>query len=138
MCRDREMPLPEHQILLYPAVDMGDMSWPSYKQCSEYGLSEAEVAWCWKQYAPDKKDWNNPYLSPYQADNLSGLPPALVITAEFDSLRDEGEAYAQKLEKAGVPVACSRYLGMLHGFALMPGYYDEAQLALDEVIAFLS
>ena len=138
ICRDRRAPLPEKQILIYPAVDLASGDWPSYKKFSQYGLSETDARWFRDQYAPKKEDWHNPYLSPYHAPDLSGLPPALVITAEFDILRDEGEAYALRLEEAGVSVACSRYLGMLHGFALMPGFYDEAQLALDEMIAALS
>ena len=138
MCRDRRAPLPEKQILLYPVTDLSHGKWHSYEQFAQYGLSEADIHWFRDQYAPDKKDWHNPYLSPYCAPDLNGLPPALVITAEFDVLRDEGEAYAQRLEEAGVPVICSRYLGMLHGFAFMPGAYDEAQLALDEIIAALA
>ena len=138
MCRDRRTSQPERQILIYPAVDLASGTWSSYKDFSQYGLSETDAHWFRDQYAPDEADWCNPYLSPYNAANLSGLPPALVITAEFDILRDEGEAYAQRLEEAGVQVACSRYLGMLHGFALMPGVYDEAQIALDEIIAALT
>ena len=138
MCRDRKAALPEKQILIYPGVDMSSMTNPSYEQYSAYGLSQADCAWFREQYAPNPADWSNPYLSPYLAEDLSGLPPALVITAEFDVLRDEGEAYARRLEQAGVPVTCSRYLGMRHGFALMPGVFDEAQLALDEIIAALA
>jgi acetyl esterase len=138
MCRDRRTPPPELQILIYPATDLSSSVWPSYKKYSQFGLSETDAFWFRDQYAPNKEDWRNPYLSPYHAADLSGLPPALVITAEFDVLRDEGEAYAQHLEEAGVKVACSRYLGMLHGFALMPGVYDEAQIALDEIIAALT
>lgn len=138
MCRDRNVPLPEKQIMIYPVLDLSSMSLPSYKQFSAYGLSVADCAWFRDQYAPNPQDWSNPYLSPFLAEDLSGLPSALVITAEFDVLRDEGEAYARRLEQAGVPVNCSRYLGMRHGFAIMPGVFNEAQLALDEIVAALA
>ena len=138
MCRERRAPPPELQILVYPATDLSGGAWPSYKKFSQFGLSETDAIWFRDQYAPNEEEWHNPYLSPYHAADLSGLPPALIITAEFDILRDEGEAYAHRLEEAGVQVVCSRYLGMLHGFALMPGVYDEAQLALDEIIAALA
>jgi acetyl esterase/lipase len=75
----------------------------------------------WDLYAPDAKTRDNPYVSPLRAslDQLKGLPPALVITAENDPLRDEGEAYARKLKEAGVSVAAARYNGTIHDFVLL-------------------
>ena len=138
LCRDRGMPLPARQLLVYPALDLTIGEWSSIEAFSAYSFSKEDYQWFRQQYAPDPQDWRNPYLSPIHAADLNGLPDALVITAEFDILRDEGEAYAQRLDEAGVPVACSRYLGMLHGFTLKAGLYDQAQNALEEVCAFLA
>ena len=90
----------------------------------------------WDLYAPDEKTRNNPYVSPLRAstEELHGLPPALVITAENDPLRDEGEAYARKLMGAGVPVTATRYNGMIHDFVLLNAIHElpEVQSALGQ------
>jgi acetyl esterase len=89
------------------------------------------MIWFWDQYAR-QADRNNPHLNPMRAKELTGLPPALVITAEFDPLRDEGEAYAKRLTEAGVETVCTRYEGMVHGFVLMLPLHPKSQAALDE------
>jgi acetyl esterase/lipase len=84
-------------------------------------LARAFMKYGWDLYAPDERTRNNPYVSPLRADlkKLKGLPPALVITAENDPLRDEGEAYARKLKEAGGDVTAVRYAGMIHDFILL-------------------
>ena len=93
----------------------------------------------WDLYAPDEKTRNLPYVSPLRAslEQLKGLPPALIITAENDPLRDEGEAYARKLKEAGVSVIATRYNGMIHDFVLLNGILTdpEPQAAIRQMSA---
>jgi acetyl esterase len=96
------------------------MNTPSYRENAEgYFLTAASMAWFWEQYISADQDRAHPYAAPINAPELGGLPPALVITAEFDPLRDEGEAYAERLRAAGVPVTCTRYDGTIHSFVSM-------------------
>jgi acetyl esterase len=95
------------------------------------------MAWFWEQYINDDKDRVHPYAAPINAPDLSGLPPALVITAEFDPLRDEGEAYAERLRAAGVPVTCTRYDGTIHSFVSMAAILDVGKRAFEQIVAAL-
>jgi acetyl esterase len=121
MAKDRNGPKIAYQVLLIPATD-ASVDTNSYR---EFGtgrfLSRAFMKYGWDLYAPDQKTRDNPYVSPLRASKaeLKGLPPALVITAENDPLRDEGEAYAHKLMDAGVPVIATRYVGMIHDFVTL-------------------
>jgi acetyl esterase len=121
MAKDRNGPKISYQVLLIPATDASVDS-ESYR---EFGtgrfLARAFMKYGWDLYAPDEKTRDHPYVSPLRASNeeLNGLPPALVITAENDPLRDEGEAYARKLKAAGVPVSAVRYNGTIHDFVLL-------------------
>lgn len=115
MARDRGGPRLRLQVLVYPVVDCARNT-PSYRANAEgYFLTAAHMRWYWEQYL-GTADGSHPYASPLRARDMSGLPPAYVVTAEFDPLRDEGEAYAQRLREAGVPVTARRYDGMFHGF----------------------
>lgn len=115
MIRDRGGPKLRLQVLTYPVCD-DDFDRPSYHANAErLLLSRRQMMWFWDQYV-DQADRGNPYVAPMREKNLAGLPPALVITAEFDPLRDEGEAYAQRLGDAGVEVEMQRFDGMIHGF----------------------
>jgi acetyl esterase len=93
--------------------------------------------WFWNHYLNDPADSANALVSPLRASNLRGLPPAMVMTAEFDPLRDEGEAYAARLREAGVPVTLKRYDGMIHGFFSMPAVFDDGKQAIQDASAAL-
>jgi acetyl esterase len=141
MSKDRSGPKIAYQVLLIPATD-ASVDTDSYHA---YGtgrfLARAFMKYGWDLYAPDAKTRNNPYVSPLRASNeeLKGLPPALVITAENDPLRDEGEAYARKLKDAGVSVAAVRYNGTIHDFVLLNAlrHVPSTEAAIDQVNAGL-
>ena len=96
------------------------------------------MQWYWEHYLENDADALNPYAAPLQAESLVGQPPALVITAEFDPLRDEGEAYAKRLTEAGVATTVTRYDGMIHGFFSMTAVVDKSQQAMDQASSALS
>lgn len=135
--RDEGGPKLAGQLLIYPVTDYHSPGTPSYAENAEgYGLSRAGMAWFWQHYLADPKDAMHPHASPALAD-LKGLPPALVFTAEYDVLRDEGEIYAHKLSEAGVDVHLQRWEGMNHGFFFWVGMVDAAGVAMDEACAWL-
>jgi acetyl esterase len=136
-CRDVGGPALAAQVLIYPVTDSSSFDTASHRDFGDsYFLTSAAMDWFTGHYlaSPDQK--RHPEVSPLLATNLSGLPPALVITAEFDPLRDEGEAYAQRLQQAGVPVTVSRYPGMIHGFVSMRGVLSGGRQAIQEAAAF--
>lgn len=138
LARDRRGPHIAFQALIYPVTDYYDPGQPSYFQNGEgYNLTRDGMIWFWDFYLPDHGDANNPLASPLRAPDLRGLPPGLVVTAEYDPLRDEGEAYATRLREAGVPVTLQRYDGMIHGFANMAAVLDAGQRVREEVGAAL-
>jgi acetyl esterase len=123
MAKDRGGPNIRLQVLLIPATDT-NFETESYRDFDTGRfLPRAFMQFGWKIYAPDEAARKNPYAVPMRAstDQLRGLPPALVITAENDPLRDEGEAYARRLKEAGVAVTATRYNGMIHDFVLLNG-----------------
>jgi acetyl esterase len=125
------------QVLLYPVIDAACAT-PSFVQNAEgYLLTAAAMRWFWDQYLGPDGDPDSGYASVLRAPDLGSLPPALVITAEFDPLRDEAEAYAEHLREAGNDVTMHRYDGMIHGFVGMDALVDEADTAMAEIGAFL-
>ena len=134
--RDDFGPDIDFQLLVYPVTDC-TMSSASIEQNAEgYFLTKAGMEWFVGHYVA-QGDPKDPAVSPLHADNLAGLPPALVITAEFDPLRDEGEAYAAKLREAGVPVEQARYDGQIHGFFGLAAVLEDGQHAVDRAGAAL-
>lgn len=130
MARDRGGPRIDHQLLIYPVTDCA-FETTSYRDNAEgYFLTREMMKWFWHHYLPDESAAGSPLASPLRAEKLEGLPPATVITAEFDPLRDEGEAYAARLEAAGVPVRTRRFDGMFHGFFGMTDRIDDARKAV--------
>jgi len=137
MARNKGGPKLVHQLLIYPVTDAA-MDTTSYRENAEgYFLTTEMMAWFWNHYVPSKADRSSPYASPLRASDLTGLPPATVLTAEFDPLRDEGEAYAARLHDAKVPVTAVRYDGMIHGFFGNP-LFDDAKRALDDAATALA
>ena len=121
MAKDKGTPEIKYQVLLWPVTD-ANFDTGSYKQFAEgYFLTRNMMKWFWDNYTTDPRQRAEIYASPLRAsvDQLKGLPPALVQTASADVLRDEGEAYARKLDQAGVAVTAVRYNGMIHDFGLL-------------------
>lgn len=134
--RDGRGPRPAGQVLIYPVLDF-DLDTASYRAHAEgYGLTRESMRWYWDCYASTEVR-SDPLASPLRAADLAGLPPALVISAEHDVLRDEAEEYARRLEAAGVPVTLSRYDGMVHGFFRMAGAVDAGSELIDEIASWL-
>ena len=122
-----------YQVLLQPVVDFA-LTFPSIAMDpAECLVPRADLAWYYKTYVGDRHDMNDPRVSPLYATDLTGLPPALIIAAEYDALRDEAEAYAERLQAAKVPTVYSCYSGMIHGFLQMDGIVADARTALTEI-----
>jgi len=138
MARDRGGPDVAAQILIYPVTDY-DFSTDSYVENGkgDVGLSEAAMRWFWDCYLNTPDDGAQPYASPLRAGDLGNLPRALTVTAEYDPLRDEGEAYAEALANAGVRSIQTRYDGVIHGFVSAFQAVPEGSDALDQIAAEL-
>ncbi len=131
--RDGGGPELKLQLLIYPVLQ-ASCDTPSYGDfATDFGLTRGSMIWFWQQYLAQKADAENPYAAPASAQELSGLPPAHVITAEYDVLRDEGESFARRLADASVPTTTQRYDGMLHGFVHFAGVFDGGIQAADDL-----
>src|SRR5215471_2723043 len=134
--RDEDGPPIALQVLIYPVVDH-DMTTPSYEQYGEAELllNRLGMVWFWDHYLPEVAERSHPHASPLRADDHSSLPAAYVLIAEFDPLRDEGLAYAAKLDAAGVPVTVRRFDDQIHAFFMMVNLMESADTAVAEVAA---
>ena len=138
MAKDRGGPPLGMQLLVYPVTDRNFQSESYVDNAEGYSLTRETMIWYWDQYLANDADASDAYAAPQQAQDLRGLPPAVVITAEYDPLRDEGEAYAHRLEAAGVPTTCTRYAGMIHGFFGMSAVVDKGKEAMAQAGAALT
>jgi acetyl esterase len=132
----REQPSPHlrGQILIYPITDHVDAGAASYAEFADgYGLTRDAMRWFMRHYAADPADATDPRVCPLRMPNLRGLPPAFVVTAEYDVLRDEGERYAERLREDGVDVTFERAAGLHHGFIRLFGILEESGQWIDRI-----
>jgi acetyl esterase len=135
LARDRGGTKLAFQLLMFPATDFR-LNTPTMEELGEgYNVTKDQMIWIRNNYLPNSADWTNPLASPLLAPDLSGLPPALIIYAEYDPLRDDAEAFAASLKEAGVPVKSSRYDGMIHDFIDL--FEEPGERALAEIASAL-
>ncbi|MFZ6047717.1 alpha/beta hydrolase [Pseudomonas sp. CR3202] len=125
------------QCLFYPAIDARCDSASQHEFAEGYFLTREQMRWFWEQYLPRAEQFDDALASPLRAEDLAGLPPTTLLSAEYDPLRDEGEAFARRLEQAGVKVRLERCEGMIHGFVSMAAFVARAQAALESAAADL-
>jgi len=134
--RDEKGPRIAGQVMVYPVTDLSSFDTPSYREfADDHSLTKTQMEWYRGLYLASLDEARNPYASPLLAPDLAQLPPALIITAECDPLRDEAKAYAARLEDAGVAAAYHCYPGMIHPFFSLSAAIPEAFRAFDQVAA---
>lgn len=132
IARDRGGPKIAFQLMIYPVTDYDDNRPSSVEFADGYLLTKNGMDYFWGHYLARPEDGLHPHASPIKAQSLAGLPPALVITAECDPIRDQGEAYAQRLKEAGVLVERKRYEGAIHAFFNLAGVIDSGRQAVED------
>ncbi len=138
MARDEGGPELAGQLLIYPVTDYYTPDKPSYIQNADgYLLTRDAMIYFWNHYLNAPAEADNPYAAPLRAADLSNLPPAFVLTAQFDPLRDEGEQYADRLSEAGVQTHRQCYGGTIHGCVTLAGVLDIGRVATDDAAAWL-
>lgn len=126
------------QILIYPWVD-GKLNTASMDEYAHgYLLTKAAILWYRKTYAPNEKDWLHPGLSPYHHHDFSLLPPAFILTAQFDPLKDDGMMYSEKLKASGIPTLYKEYPGVVHGFFNLPGIAPAGSRSYRDIQEFIN
>jgi acetyl esterase len=131
LARDRGTPAIGLQVLICPVIE-SDMDTESFRAYSDgFSLDGEQLEWYWRQYVPEVERRESPLVSLSRLESVAGLPPAIVITAEYDPLRDEAERYAGRLQTEGAGAALTRYAGQIHGFMGLAGVIDDADVALD-------
>lgn len=137
LLRDAGETLLVHQLLVYPVIDRNFETRSYSENADGFMLTREAMRYYWRTYQPDESQADDPRACPIRASSHAGLPPALIITAEFDPLRDEGRAYADRLRAAGTPVEYHEYPGVVHGFFSSAGVIDRGKEALQEAAAAL-
>jgi len=137
MARDRGGPPIVCQLLIYPLTDYDDDRPSLHEYAEDHLLTRPAIEYFWGHYVASPEEGRHPYASPLTATSLKGLPPAMILTAECDPLRDQGEAYAWRLSESGVPVRLKRYEGAIHVFFQMSGVLDSGKQALADAGAAL-
>jgi acetyl esterase len=138
MARDEGGPPLVGQLLIYPVTDYYIPDRPAYIENGDgYLLTRDDMVYFWNHYLNEPAEADNPYAAPLRAADLSNLPPAFVLTMEFDPLRDEGEQYADRLNAAGVQTHHRRYAGTIHGCLSLAGVIDLGQIATNDAAAWL-
>ena len=138
LARDRKLPALHYQLLLYPALNLSGFETESHREFQEgYGLSRDDSIWFCMQYLRSEADCLNPLASPLLAKSFHDLPPAHIVTAGYDILRDDGTFYFEKLRKAGVPVTLKCYEQFTHAFLTMDGIVDSVRPAIIEIAEML-
>jgi Esterase/lipase len=141
MAKEKSGPAIKVQVLLWPVTDANFETGSYQEMAEERFLTRNMMEWFWDNYLPDKQARKDIYASPLNAslEQLKGLPPALIQTAENDVLRDEGEAYARKLNEAGVEVTLTRYMGLIHDFGLLNALAEvpSVKVALKQAADFI-
>lgn len=135
MARDRGAPEIAYQVLFYPVTNMNFETESYRSNGTDYFLTTDMMRWFWGHYIESENIGRDVLASPLLTENLSNLPPAFVATAEFDPLRDEGEAYAELLLEAGNDVSIKRYDGQIHGFVTLCGVMDRGRQAIEDAAA---
>jgi acetyl esterase len=136
--RDEQGPPITGQILIYPVTDHRDSEMASYDEFAEgMGLTREEMKWFWDQYLEDQREAKDPKAAPLLSENLTKLPPALVIIAGYDPVRDEGIAYSNRMTEAGVDVRLLVYDDMIHGFLSYLGILSQGKNAIGEIAKWI-